>query len=132
MAAPSPPDPYKSARDLPSVTEMLKQIQGFKALTRFAARDQRDAVVAIERQLDGIVETVDGFYDLLGSRHWIFHDSLNLEAVKGLLAKPADEAEQKFIAQYREAETLDWMIGRLWRFPEMQARRRLIERALYE
>lgn len=129
MAAPSPPDPYKSARDLPSVAEMLKQIQGFKALTRFVARDQRDSVVVIEQQLDDLVETVDGFYDLLGSRHWIFHDSLNTEAAKSLLAKPADEAEQGLIEQYRETRTLDWMIGRLWRFPEMQTRRRMIERA---
>jgi hypothetical protein len=129
MAAVSPPDPYKSARDLPSVVEMLKQIQGFKTLTRFVARDQRAALVSIEQQLDDLVETIDGFYALLGSRHWVFHDSLNTEMAKGLLAKPADEAEQAFIAQYQAPEMLGFMIGRLWHFPEMRQRRPMIERA---
>jgi len=108
---------------------MLKQIQGFKALTRIVARDQRAAVVAIEQQLDDLVETIDGFYELLGGRHWVFHDSLNTEMAKSLLAKPAAEAEQVFIAQYQDSDTLGFMLGRLWHFPEMQVRRQMIQRA---
>jgi hypothetical protein len=129
MAAVSPPDPYKSARDLPIVAEMLEQIRGGKLLTRFVARDQRASLEAVERQLDHLVATVDGFYDLLGDRHWIFHESLNTDLAKGLLAKPADEAEQMLIAHYQDPETLRFMIQRLWHFPEMQARRQMIDRA---
>ncbi len=130
MASSVPPDPYQSARDLPTVVELLKQLKGFKTLTRFIARDQRASILAIERQLEDLVKTVDEFYELLGSRHWIFHDNLNSEVVKGLLTMPAEKAEQELIAQYRNSETLGFMIQRLWRFPEMQARRRVIERAL--
>jgi len=108
---------------------MLKQLEGFKALSRFIARDQRASVEAIERRVDDLVETIDGFYGLLGSRHWIFHDSLNTGVARSLLAMSADEAEQEFIAQYSDPETLGRMIRGLWRFPEMQARRRMVERA---
>lgn len=38
MASTTPPDPYKSARDLPSMVELLKQLKGMKTLTRFVAR----------------------------------------------------------------------------------------------
>ncbi len=129
MVAIPPPDPYKSARDLPIVAEMLEQIRGGKLLTRFVARDQRASLEAVERQLDDLVATVDGFYDLLGDRHWIFHESLNTDLAKGLLAKPVDEAEQLLIAHYQDHETLRFMIQRLWHFPEMQARRQRIDRA---
>lgn len=129
MTAVSPPDPYKSARDLPIVAEMLEQIRGGKLLTRFIARDQRASLEAVERQLDELVDTVDGFYDMLGGRHWIFHDNLNADFAKDLLTKPADEAEDLLIAHYQDAEKLRFLIQRLWHFPEMQARRQMIERA---
>jgi hypothetical protein len=129
MGSSETPDRYRSARDLPSVAEMLQQLTGFKALTLVVARDQRAQLKTIERELNELVETVDGFYDLLGPRHWIFHDSLNAEFVKGLLALPADEAEQSLIAHYQDHDTLRFLIGRLRHFPEMQARMRLIERA---
>ena len=129
MASPEAPDPYRSARDLPSVAEMLQQLSSFKALTLVVARDQRPQLKTIERELNELVETVDGFYDLLGSRHWIFHDSLNAEVVKGLLAEPADEAERILVDHYQDHDTLGFLIRRLHRFPEMQARMRLIERA---
>ena len=129
MTAISSPDPYKSARDLPLVEELLEQIRGGRLLTRFIARDQRTSLEGVERQLNDLVATVDGFYDLLGDRHWIFHDNLNTDFAKDLLAKPADEAENLLIAHYHDAETLRFLIQRLWHFPEMQARRQMIERA---
>jgi len=129
MASPEAPDPYRSARDLPTVAEMLQQLSGFKALTLVVARDQRAPLKTIERELNELVETVDGFYDLLGPRHWIFHDNLDAKFVKGLLAKPADEAERVLIEHYQDLDELGSLIGRLHHFPEMQARMRLIERA---
>ncbi len=129
MAAVSPPDPYKSARDLPVVAEMLEQIRGGKLLTRVVARDQRASLIAIEGQLNDLVVTVDGFYDLLGDRHWIFHESLSTDLAKGLLERPSDEAEQHLIAHYQDAETLRFLTRGLGRFPEMQVRWQMIERA---
>jgi hypothetical protein len=108
---------------------MLKQLGGMKTLTRFVARDQRSQLKAIERELNELVETVDRFYDLLGARHWIFHDSLNTDVVKRLLARPTDKAEQALIANYRDPDVLGFLIGRLRYFPEMRTRMRLVERA---
>lgn len=130
MASAGPPDPYKSARDLPSVVELLKQLKGMKTLTRLIARSQRELVKAIERQLNDLVATIDGFYERLGSRHWIFHESLNTEVAKSVIAYPSDaEAEQALIAHYQDTEALGFMITRLRRFPQLRARMPQIERA---
>lgn len=48
----SQPEPYPSARDLPSVAEMLEQIRGLKALTRFVGRKHRKDILDIERQIE--------------------------------------------------------------------------------
>lgn len=129
MAAVPPPEPYKSARDLPIVAEMLEHIRGGKLLTRFVARDQRALLVAVEGQLNDLVATVDGFYDLLGDRNWIFHESLNTDLARDLLGHPSDEAEQQLVAHYQDAETLRFLTRLLWHFPQMQVRRQMIERA---
>ena len=129
MVAVSLSDPYKSARDLPSPWKWLEQIRGGKLLTHFVARDQRASLEAVGIELDDLVTTVEDIYGLLGDRHWIFHESLNTDLAKGLLAKPADEAEQLLIAHYQDPETLRFMIQRLWHFPEMRARRQMIDRA---
>ncbi len=64
----TPPDPYKSARDLPSVVEMTEQLRGFKSLTLLVGREQRSALRKIESQLTDLVQTIDGFYERLGKR----------------------------------------------------------------
>lgn len=125
----TPPDPYRSARDLPSVAEMLDQIQSFKLLSRIFGPDQRSAIVELEEKVNALVENIDGFYALLGSRNWIYHENLNTEVVAAFLGKPADDAEEDLIAYYREPDTLDRVVRHLWRFPQMQARRDLILRA---
>jgi hypothetical protein len=123
------PGPYQSARDLPTVAEMLEQIQGMKLLTRFVARKERAKLIELERQVEEHVAAVDRFYELLGDRHWIFHDSLNLERVKALLALEPNEAERALIELYRDPEWFRFMKMGLRRFPEMQDRMELIERA---
>lgn len=125
----TPPDPYKSARDLPSVVEMTEQLRGFKTLTVFIGREKRSAIRKIERQLNDLVQTIDGFYERLGERHWVFHESLNTEAVKKLIPMEPEDAEQALIAHYREADTLRSMLHRLRRFPAMRTRLPMIERA---
>ena len=120
---------YPSARDLPSVAEMLQQIQGMKLLTRFIARDQRKSLVELEAQVRELTETVDRFYAVLGPRHWIFHDDLNLDKVKELVTLDAAGAEQAFINMYRDPEALRFMIMRLNGLPAMRTRLDLINRA---
>jgi len=120
---------YPSARDLPSVAEMLKQIQGMKLLTRFVARKQRAELVKLEAQVLELTETVDKFYALLGARHWIFHDDLNAEKVKALTTLDPETAERAFIEIYRDPEALRFMIRRLNGLPAMRTRMDLIEKA---
>lgn len=120
---------YPSARDLPSVAEMLTQIQGMKLLTRVVARKQRAKLIELEAHVLELTQTVDEFYALLGSRHWIFHDDLNVEKVKALVTHDAEAAERAFIEMYRDPEILRFMIRRLNRLPAMRRRMDLIEKA---
>src|SRR5213592_4817519 len=120
---------YPSARDLPSVAEMLKQIQGMKLLTRLVAREQRAELVALEAKVLDLTATVDKFYSLLGARHWIFHDDLNVEKVKPLTTLDPEAAERGLIEIYRDPEALRFMIMRLYGLPAMRSRMDLIDRA---
>ena len=67
--------------DLPSVAEMLQQIKGAKLLTRVFARHLRSDIAKIEASIRDVAGVVDGFYALLGDRHWIFHDHLSVDRV---------------------------------------------------
>jgi hypothetical protein len=108
---------------------MLEQIQGAKLLTRVVARDQRAAVLALEQEVRKLAVLVDDFYALLGPRHWVYHESLNVETMHKIVSLPADDAEQGLISVYRDPETLGFMITALHRFPAMRARMDLIDRA---
>lgn len=127
----TPASPYGSASDLPSYRELSEQIRGAKLLTRFVARSQRKALLDIERELERLIRVVDAFYDRLGSRNWIFHDSFSVEAVEQLLADTADpdEAEARLIELYRDSETTRFWLLRLRRHDGLQARLHQIERA---
>lgn len=122
-------DPYRSARDLPSVKEMAEQLRGLKMLTRVIARDQRTELLKLEKDVNRIVSVVDRFYDLLGPRHWIFHESLNLDAMEEIVEKSATEAEAALIARYQDREALSFQIRMLNRFSGLRSRLGLIERA---
>ena len=123
--------PYGSARDLPSYQEITRQIQGGKLLTRFVARDQRSKFLDIEHQLNNLVAVVDRFYNRLGPRNWIFHDSLNLSAVEAILDQTnnCEEAEQQLIAIYRDEDYLNFWTRRLCSIDGLRERAHLIERA---
>ena len=123
---------YASALDLPSVAELLTQIKGLKMITLFVGRKQRAEIKEVERRVREITSTVDQFYALLGDRNWIFHDDLYMEKMTALVSSTADAdvAEATFIeAQYRNAEWLSFMIGRLRGLPAMRPRLDLIQRA---
>jgi hypothetical protein len=100
-----------------------------KLLTRVVARGQRAQVVEIERQVQRLTEIVDRFYALLGPRHWIFHDRLNVEQAGELIGLDVDAAEEAFIRIYQDPEALSFMIVSLNRFPAMRVRMNLIEKA---
>jgi len=69
---------YESAHDLPSFVELSKQFKGLKLLRFLLPKNQRSELKNLEAQLKEMGDTVDDFYKLLGGRHWIFHDQLNL------------------------------------------------------
>jgi hypothetical protein len=121
--------PYASAYDLPSIREMLKQLEGMKALTRFVGRKHRSGALEIERQVKEMVQRIDAFYALLGDRHWIFHDDLNVEVIGKLLELDADAAEAALIDYYRDEDTLSFMVMRLGGLDAMRPRIPLLERA---
>ncbi len=121
--------PYGSARDLPIVQELTSQLDGMRRLTRFVARDQRETVRRLEAELAALTQLVDDFYTTLGPRNWIFHERLSTERVAELVGRPADEAEQELIVIYRDPDALDTMLRPLTRFPALQARMELIDKA---
>jgi hypothetical protein len=108
---------------------MLQQIKGMKTLTRFIARDQRASVVALEESLRDLASLVDRFYELLGPRHWMFHERLSTDAIASLLDYPAEQAERQLIAIYRDEASLSTLMTPLNRFEELRRRTHLIERA---
>jgi hypothetical protein len=114
MASPSDDNiPYRSAHDLPSVRELQRQLTALKALTVFMGRDKRAQLLELERQIASLVEVVDHFYDLLGSRHWIFHDQLPTDEISAVLALSPEEAEARLVAIYQDRDRLRFMVRRL-------------------
>ncbi len=122
---------YNSAHDLPSFVELSQQLNGLKLLRFLLPKNQRDQLKQLEVQIKEIGDTVDGFYQLLGDRHWIFHDLLNLEKVRAILThnNGIDDAERQFIALYSDPEFLRFAIMRCNGFEALQKRRDLIEKA---
>ena len=123
--------PYGSASDLPSHQELSCQIQGLKLLTRFIARNQHSELLQLEQKLTHLVAVVDHFYDRLGPRNWIFHDSVNISAVEAILehTTTSEEAEQRFIETYRDEDYLAFWSRQLYRVDGLRERAHQIERA---
>ena len=125
------PSPYGSARDLPSYREMASQIEGGKLLTGFIAREQRSELLKVEQQLSHLAAVVDRFYERLGPRNWIFHESLAVSAVEAILDQTGtgEEAEQRFIELYRDRDNATFWIRRLRGIEGLRERAHQIERA---
>jgi hypothetical protein len=122
---------YNSAHDLPSFVELSNQIKGLKLLGFLLPKDQRGELKKLEAQLKEMGDTVDDFYALLGDRHWIFHDLLNMEKVRTILTQNtgAQDAERQFIALYNDPEFLSFAIMRCNGFESLRKRNQLIEKA---
>lgn len=125
----SPPTPYGSALDLPSVAELLRNVEGMKLLTTFVARDHHGKMKDLAAQLRRVGEVVDLFYGLLGARNWVFHEDLDVSFAENLVSLDADGAERALIEHYKDPASLGPKVRRLSRFPELRARRQLRELA---
>jgi hypothetical protein len=111
------------------MVELLTLLKGMTFLTRFILRGERKSMIELERQAKYLASVVDRFYELLGPRNWVFHEDLEPTRIDALLGFPVEDAERALIDQYKERETLRFWVGRLARFPELQVRMALIERA---
>jgi hypothetical protein len=124
-------EPYGSAADIPSIADMLRQIEGGKFLTRFIARDQRGKLVELERQVREHVAVIDRFYAVLGPRNWIVHDDLPMPLLETIGGMSAEEAERQLIGYYQDSDNLERLTRRL-SHPELRVRSPLVERARSE
>lgn len=123
--------PYDSAKDLPSYQELLRLVQGAKLVTLVFARQEREKILEIEREIDRLVRVVDDFYARLGPRNWIFHDPLSVDEVETILAETSDQetAEERFIELYRDGEKTKWWLMRFAGQDGLRERFHQIERA---
>ncbi|WP_220209221.1 hypothetical protein [Reticulibacter mediterranei] len=111
--------------------ELSKQLNALKPLRFLLPKDQRGELEKLEAQLKQMVDTVDDFYKLLGDRHWIFHDLLNMEKVRAIIQHNAgaEDAERQFIALYNDPEFLRFAFMRCSGFEALRKRRHLLEKA---
>lgn len=124
--------PYGSARDLPTFVELDQQLKGARLLRFMVPRKDRHLLDDIPAQLDHIAGTVDGFYDLLGPRNWIFHNDLSVTDMAALVSKHAndpDSAETAFIAWYQSDDRLASLVTRLHGHEALRARMDLLRLA---
>lgn len=125
--------PYGSARDLPTFIEMEQQLNDMGLLGFPLPEKDRQLPKDLSAQLDHLSATVDSFYDLLGSRNWVFHDDLNVNDMATLAAAHANDAEgaeQAFIAWYQADDHLPFMVRRLNGHEGLRARMHLLRLAL--
>ncbi len=123
--------PYESAHDLPSFVEMQQQLNGFKLLRFVIPRDKRPDIKELERQLKYLGDTVDRFYDVLGSRNWIFHDSLSVDRIATILDgySTPEDAERQLIEYYMDPGDPHFLLRPPRAFPSLRTRMHLIQRA---
>jgi hypothetical protein len=122
---------YESAHDLPSFVELSKQLKGVMLLRFLLPKNLRSELKKLEAQLKEMGDTVDDFYKLLGDRHWIFHDQLNLEKVRTILMhnEGVEDAERQLIAMYNDPEFLRFALMRCNGFEALRKRKHLVEKA---
>lgn len=123
--------PYESAHDLPSFVEMQQLLQGFRLLRFLIPKGERPDIKELERQLKYLGDTVDRFYDVLGSRNWIFHDSLSVDRIAAILdlSSTAEEAERQLIDYYLDPGDPQFLLRSPRAFPALRKRMHLIQRA---
>ena len=95
---------YGTAYDLPSVRETQQLLRALRFWTLFVARDRRKEIVQAEQEIKRLANVMDKFYERLGPRNWIFHDTLNLSGVESLLneTEEPEESERRLVELYRD------------------------------
>lgn len=125
---------YGSAEDLPTVQELRTQLKGMRLLGLvFLSKEQRAQMRGIDRQLTEITDTVDRFYDLLGPRHWIFHNDMSMPDMAALVhdnKERPEAAEAALIEWYQDGDRLNSLIRRLSWHDAWRARMGLLKKAL--
>ena len=122
---------YQSAMDMPTFVKLKKQANGLKLLGTLLPKKVRDKIRELTGEMEKLAADVDGFYEKLGPRHWIFHDRLPTSIVRDeiLTSASVDDAEDALCAIYEDTDRMRFMVMSMMRFPEMRAREKLIEHA---
>ncbi len=106
---------------------------GMRVLGWVGGRRFRVQARELRASLDEITGVVDLFYATLGERGWIFHDDLDLPAMREVAASPdAETAEQRLIDYYMSGDRLQWSLRRLGHHAAMRPRLALAQRALHD
>lgn len=125
-----PPQTFGSADDLPTVQELRAQLGGFKLLKLVLSAKQKLELKKLETDLDDIVRVVDDFYELLGARNWVYHDDLNIPAIRKIIATGTPEgAELQLISYYQDRDAMKFPLLRLGRLPAIRPRLDLVRKA---
>lgn len=124
--------PYGSARDLPSIKEMEKQLAALRLLRFLVPKKSRSTLKELPEQIAHITTTVDDFYALLGPRHWVFHGDLSLDDMANLVRDHRDDTEgaERALIEWYQGDRLPFMVRRLNGLPDMRARMDLLLLAL--
>ncbi len=122
---------YASAMDMPSFIEMKKKADGLALLGFLFTKEDRAKLRAMTSDMLALADAVDQFYEVLGGRHWIFHDRLPTTLVRDTVLQTAnaEDAERALCAIYETPEQLKFMIMPMMRFSELRARKVLIDHA---
>lgn len=120
---------YKSAMDMPSFAELMEKARGAMASRFLMDTKSRADVERMYQEMIDLGNDVERFYDLLGDRHWIFHDRIPTTLVREniLGATDADAAEQALCDYYEDPEQMRFLVMPFMRFPEMRARQHLVD-----
>lgn len=80
-----------SASELPTVKDLRWQTDFLDSTeSAFGVPDCSRRAKEIERQLNGLISVVDGFYSLLGERGWVFCEALSVDRMRLLVEESAD------------------------------------------
>lgn len=121
----------KMVEELPSVKKLRAEAAGLCFVGGVMGNGAiRKEAKRINAELDRIVGIVGGFYQVLGEKHWVYFDAMNLSRIDEVISKPSsEEAERALIDYLKEDGTLQAMVTRLNRFPDMRPRMNLLRKA---
>lgn len=106
---------------------------GMSVLGWLGGRKFRRQVRELKHGLDEITGVVDSFYSAVGERGWIFHDDLDLDAMREVARSPDEEsAERRLIAYYKSGDRIQWSLRRIGHHDAMRPRVALAQRALHD